>query len=113
MLTLIDFITTPIGMILLAAIIADFLPSPTDPFHFIIQNYLYKHKFKRWKFELIQIFDWYVLDTLWWIFLFLIAWIMTINNNQMITIITTVATILGIGVLIGVIFRFIVHKKLR
>ena len=96
LLTLAEFVKTSIGVFLLSAIIADVLPSPADWVHFAIQNHIYRKRMKRWKFEVLQAIDWYLIDTLWWVILFFVAFYLEINNYSTLQTITTIATILGV-----------------
>lgn len=92
---------------LIVAMLATVLPSPSDPFHFYLQNYLYKHKHNRVKFELLQIFDWYILDALWYLLLLGIVLYFNIQNLPDANALTTIFTILGVGATISIIWRFI------
>jgi hypothetical protein len=101
-----EFFATDLWKYLLGAILGTCLPSPVDPIHFYIENWLYKHKVKRWKFELLQLFDWYLLDALWYILLAVIAMLLLLDDTTQIQGITTVMTIIGVGIIISIVWRF-------
>jgi hypothetical protein len=104
------FMTTEVGKYLLIAIIATLIPSPIDPINFYLQNWLYTHRQKRFVFEAVQIFSWYFLDTLWFVFLFGLAFILGINNVSTANIMTITMAILGIGATISILWRFLSKK---
>lgn len=96
---------------LLVAMAATFLPSPTDPINFYLQNWLYKRKQSRAAFEWWQIFSWYILDSLWFGFLIIIVLLFNIQNLPPVNALTTVATIIGIGAVISIIWRFMRKRR--
>lgn len=110
-MSFLEFISSGIGLVLLSSIGATFIPQPLDFLHFYLQNYLYTKKLKRWKFELLQIIDWYLIDSLWYLLLLIIAYTLNINNVAVANIITIILTIAGIGATIGIISKFILVKK--
>jgi hypothetical protein len=106
-----EFFATDVWKYLLGAILGTMLPSPADPIHFYIQNWLYKHKLKRWKFELIQILDWYFLDALWYGLLTVLAILLAIDDATQINKITIMVTVLGVGVIVSIVWRFLSKEK--
>ena len=86
---------------------AALLPSPTDFLHFWLQNYLYTHQLTKHMFTLLQLVDWYLVDTLWWVFLIIIAAVLHVKKTKTLTKIAVIATMIGIGAVIGIIGRFL------
>lgn len=106
-----EFFATDLWKYLLGAILGTCLPTPADPLHFYIQNWLYKHKLKRWQFELIQILDWYFLDALWYMILAILAMIFMLNESSQIKGVTTILTIIGVGAIVSMVWRFVSKRK--
>ncbi len=98
---------------LLGAIMGSFLPTPMDPIHFYVQNWLYRHKQKKWKFELIEILDWYFLTVFWYIFLVILAILLSFDRLNQINQVTIMLTVIGVGSLVSIIWRFLIKKKYR
>ena len=97
-----------VGIFLIGGIIALCTPQPLDFFFFLIQNWLYTHpELSRVTFTLINIFMWYILDTLWYIGLFFLAYYLHIKEVSNVKMITIIATIISLGAIIGIIWRFI------
>jgi hypothetical protein len=107
----IEFFQTDLWKYLLGAILGTMLPSPADPVHFYIQNWLYKHRLKRWQFELVQIFDWYLLDALWYGLLTVLAIVLALDDTTQINGITIVFTVLAVGAIGSMVWRFCSKKK--
>lgn len=97
---------------LIIAALATFLPSPTDVWHFYLQNYLYTHRLSRGYFEFLQVFDWYFLDSLWFVFLIGVVLLFHIDSMPTVNALTVVFTILGVGAAVSIIWRFLrKHKR--
>lgn len=111
MLNFFEFLKSSIGLILLSSVLATLIPSPMDWLHFYLQNYIYSHRIKRVTFELLQIMDWYFLDSFYYVLILLIAFILEINNLNRFAIIGIIATILSFGAVIGIIGKFLLSKK--
>mgnify|MGYP001590192452 FL=1 len=106
-----EFFATDVWKYLLGAILGTMLPSPADPIHFYIQNWLYKNKIKRWQFEAVQIFDWYFLDALWYGLLTILAILLAIDDTTQINKIVIMLTVLGVGALVSIVWRFLSKEK--
>ena len=89
---------------LVTAIVATVLPSPTDPIHFYLQNWLYKHRMSRVLFEFWELFDWYVLDALWYAFLLLLVFMFKFDD---VSGVATIVTIVGVGATVSILWRFL------
>jgi len=98
------FFKTHIGVFLLGAFIGTLAPSPVDPIYFYLENYVVPHLAGLGK-VLLQIFDWYVLDALWYLALMGIAFILHIKNVDIAKKITVVGGIAGLGIVIGIISK--------
>jgi hypothetical protein len=100
---------TGVGIFLAGCIIALITPQPLDIFFFMIQNYIYSHPdISRTAFTLINIFTWYILDAIWYSGLFLLAYWMDIKDVSKVKMITIIATIISLGAVIGIVWRFII-----
>jgi hypothetical protein len=106
-----EFFATDVWKYLLGAILGTCLPSPVDPIHFYIQNWLYKHKLKRWQFEAVELFDWYLLDAMWYCLLTVLAIVLAIDDTTQINKIIIMLTVLGVGVLISIVWRFLSKSR--
>lgn len=95
---------------LLISALATAIPSPFDFIHFYIQNYLYENEPSRAIYEILQLFDWYVLDSLWFLLLIGIVVVLNIQNVATANIITIIATLTGLGAVIGIITRFLIRR---
>jgi hypothetical protein len=99
---------TGAGIFLIGAVVGVLIPQPLDFFYFLIQNWLYTHPdISKISFILINIFTWYILDSLWYLGLFLLAYYMDIKSVSRVKMITTIAIIISLGAIIGIIWRFL------
>lgn len=99
-----SFFKTSVGIFLLGALIGVLAPSPIGPIYFYLENYVAPHLTGLSKI-LLQAFNWYLLDALWYFALMIVAFIMHIKKVKTIRIIQTVAGIIGLGAVIGVLFK--------
>lgn len=102
---------SPVVLYLLVGLLSVVLPSPTDPLHFYLQNWLYRHRVSRLSFELWQLVDWYLLDGLWFVFLIGVVFLFGIHNLDQVRGIGLVATFVGLGVCFSVGWRFLRRKR--
>jgi len=103
-----SFLKSKVVIFLIGGLLAILLPSPIDPIHFLLQNWLFTANLNKFYYTLWQIFDWYVLDSLWYVFLIIITWTLHIRKTKTIHILITIALIIGIGAAIGIIFKFLI-----
>lgn len=100
------FFKTHIGVFLLGAFIGTLAPSPVDPIYFYFENYVVPHLTGLAKVAL-QVFDWYVLDALWYLALMGIAFILHIKKVAVAKKITVVGGIAGLGIVIGIVSKVV------
>ncbi|VVB83380.1 Uncharacterised protein [uncultured archaeon] len=98
------FFKTHIGVFLLGAFVGTLAPSPVDPIYFYLENYVVPHLTGIGKVGL-QIFDWYILDALWYLALMGIAFILHIKEVNVAKKITVIGGIAGLGIVIGIISK--------
>jgi len=98
------FFKSSIGIFLLGAFIGTLAPSPVDPIYFYLENYVVPHLTGLAKAGL-QIFDWYILDALWYLALMGIAFILHIKKVDVAKKITVIGGIAGLGIVIGIVSK--------
>jgi hypothetical protein len=101
---MVKFFKSTIGIFLLGCFIGTLAPSPVDPLYFYLENYIVPHLTGIAKIGL-QIFDWYILDALWYLALMGIAFILHIKQVSIAKKITVIGGIAGLGVVIGIISK--------
>ena len=99
------FLKTGVAIFLLGAFIGTLAPSPVDPIHFWLVNYLFPTITNKLTLIGWQIFDWYILDALWWLSLLGLAFILHIKKVKTIKIITTIGILAGLGITIGILSK--------
>lgn len=103
-----QFFKTPVGLLLAGAFLGTLLPTGSDPFHFMLQNYLYTHEISKQAYTVWQIVDYYFLDSAWYLILGIIAWVMHIRKVKTMRIVMNISIIAGIAAAIGIITKFII-----
>ncbi len=101
------FLKTSIGLFLLGCFIGELMPDPTDAIHFYLQNSVMP-KLSGWHLAILQIFDWYFLTASYFFLLLILAYILHIKKVDIVKRITIIGGILGIGVVIGLLFQFVI-----
>ena len=102
----VKFFKSAIGIFLLGAFVGTLAPSPIDPIYFYLENYVVPHLTGITKVSL-QLFDWYILDALWWLVLMIIAFILHIKKVAVAKKISVIGGIAGLGIVIGIISKVI------
>ena len=100
------FFKSAIGIFLLGAFIGTLAPSPVDPIYFYLENYVVPHLTGIARVGL-QIFDWYILDALWYLVLMGIAFVLHIKKVDVAKKITIIGGIAGLGIVIGIISKIV------
>lgn len=101
------FLKTPVGIFLLGAFLGELSPDPTDAVHFWLEHYLLNHQIPKALFTFIEIFDWYFMTASYFLLLLIIAYFLHIKKTSTIKRITIIGGILGLGIVIGIIARFV------
>jgi hypothetical protein len=101
------FLKTPVGIFLLGAFLGELAPDPTDAIHFWLQQYILTHQVNKTLLTMLQIFDWYFMSALYFLLLLIIAYFLHVKKVGTIKRITFIGGILGIGVVIGIVARFL------
>lgn len=103
------FLKTPVGIFLLGAFLGELSPDPTDAIHFWLQEHVLNNPAisAGWRVAL-QVFDWYFMSALYFLLLLILAYFLHIRKVNTVKRITIVGGILAIGVVIGVIARFVI-----
>ena len=102
----VKFFKSAIGIFLLGAFVGTLAPSPIDPIYFYLENYVVPHLTGIAKVSL-QLFDWYILDALWWLVLMIIAFILHIKKVAVAKKISVIGGIAGLGIVIGIISKVV------
>lgn len=103
------FLKTHVGVFLLGAFIGEMMPDPTDAIHFYLeQNVLHNPALPKTLLVFLQIFDWYFLTASYFLLLLILAYILHIKKVDTVKRITIIGGILGIGAVIGLLFRFFI-----
>jgi hypothetical protein len=100
------FFTTSIGIFLAGCFLGTLAPSPVDPIYFYLENYVVPHLTGIWK-VLLQIFNWYILDSLYYLLLMGLAYVLHIKKVSIAKKITVIGGIAGLGIVIGIIARLL------
>lgn len=101
------FLKTPVGIFLLGAFLGELSPDPTDAIHFWLQQYILTHTIPKTLLTTIQIFDWYFMSASYFLILLILAYVFHIQKINTVKRITIVGGVLGIGVAIGILSRFL------
>lgn len=97
------FLKTPVGLFLLGGFLGTLSPSPADAVHFWLQNHVLNnpslgHATK----ALIQLADWYFLDSAYFLLLIVIAYFLHIRKVSIVKRVTLIGGILSVGVVVGI-----------
>lgn len=104
------FLRTPVGIFLLGAFLGELAPDPTDAIHFWLQEYIFTNpNFSESNLTFLKVFDWYFLSASYFFLLLVLAYFLHIRRVKTVRRITIVGGILGTGVVIGILSRFLVH----
>jgi hypothetical protein len=102
----VKFFKSAIGIFLLGAFIGTLAPSPVDPIYFYLENYVVPHLTGIAKVGL-QLFDWYILDALWWLVLMGIAFVLHIKKVSVAKKISVMGGLAGLGIVIGIVSKIV------
>jgi amino acid transporter len=102
------FLKTPVGIFLLGAFLGELSPDPTDAIHFWLQEHVLNNPAvaqatRAW----LQVFDWYFMSASYFLLLLIIAYILHIRKINTVKRITLVGGIVGIGIVVGLLAKFI------
>lgn len=97
------FLRTPVGIFLLGGFLGTLSPSPADAVHFWLQNHVLNdpslsHPAKAF----LQIVDWYLLDSAYFLLLMILAYVFHIRKVSLVKRVTWIGGMLSIGVAIGI-----------
>lgn len=102
------FLKTPVGIFLLGCFIGELAPDPTDAIHFWLQEHVLNNPLVSQSTRaFLQIFDWYFMSALYFLFLLILAYILHIRRVSTVRRITLISGILGAGVVIGILVQFL------
>ena len=98
------FLKTPVGIFLLGGFLGTLSPSPADAIHFWLQNHVLNnpnlsHSVK----ALLQVVDWYFLDSAYFLLLLVVAYFFHIRKVSTVKRATWIGGFLSIGIVIGII----------
>lgn len=103
------FLRTPVGIFLLGSFLGELAPDPTDALHFWFQAHVFNNpNFPAGLKVLLEVFDWYFMSASYFLLLLILAYLLHINKVSTIRRITITTGILAIGVVIGLLARFVV-----
>jgi hypothetical protein len=102
------FLKSSVGLFLLGAFLGTLAPSPVDPIYFYLENYVTPTLTGAAK-VCLQIFNWYVLDALWYLALMIVAFILHIKKVSTVKKITIIGGLIGLGIVIGIIGKILLH----
>jgi|WetSurMetagenome_2_1015567.scaffolds.fasta_scaffold271386_2 hypothetical protein len=98
------FLRTSIGIFLAGCFLGTLAPSPVDPIYFYLENYVVPHTTGLGKI-LLEIFNWYILDSLYYLLLMGLAYVLHIKKVSIAKKITVIGGIAGLGIVIGILTR--------
>jgi hypothetical protein len=102
------FLKTPVGIFLLGAFLGELSPDPTDAVHFWLQEHVLNNPaIAAGTRAFLQIFDWYFMSACYFLVLLIFAYLLHINKVNTVRRITIVGGIIGIGVVIGILAKFL------
>lgn len=101
------FLKTSIGIFLLGCFFGELAPDPTDAIHFYLQEYIFP-KLSGFSLAFLQVFDWYFLTASYFLLLLILAYVLHIKKVDTVKRIAIIGGILGIGAVIGILFRFFI-----
>jgi hypothetical protein len=100
------FFKTKMGIFLGGCFLGTLVPSITDPIYFYLENYVVPNLTGTSKI-LLQIFNWYVLDALYYLFLIGLAYFLHIKKVSIIKKLSIIGGIVGLSIAIGIISRIL------
>lgn len=102
------FLHTPVGLFLLGAFLGELSPDPTDAIHFWLQDHVFNNPaISKTTLAILQIFDWYFMSAFYFLLLLVVAYILHVKKVNTIKRLTIVGGIIGVGVVIGIVAKFI------
>ncbi len=102
------FLKTPVGIFLLGAFLGELSPDPTDAIHFWLQNHVLNNPTLSPALRtFLEVFDWYFMSAAYFLILLIIAYFLHIRQVKTVKRITIVGGLLGIGVVIGLLAKFL------
>lgn len=97
------FLKTPVGIFLLGSFLGTLAPSPTDAIHFWLQAHVLNNPiYPAATRAFLQVFDWYFLDSSYFLLLLILAYVLHIKKVTSVKRITLFGGIIGVGVVIGI-----------
>ncbi|MDB5260489.1 MAG: hypothetical protein JWN37_720 [Candidatus Nomurabacteria bacterium] len=97
------FLKTPVGIFLLGGFLGTLSPNPTDAVHFWLQNHILNNpSLSHTTKALLQVVDWYLLDSAYFLLLLVIAYFLHIRKVSIVKRATLIGGILGVGIAIGI-----------
>lgn len=103
------FLKTPVGIFLLGAFLGELSPDPTDAIHFWLQEHVFNNPtLPSGALVSLQIFDWYFMSASYFLLLLILAYVLHIQKVNTVKRITIVAGVLAIGVVIGIVAKFVI-----
>ncbi len=99
----VKFFRTPVGIFLLGGFLGTLSPSPADAIHFWLQNHVLNNPtLSHTTKALLQVIDWYFLDSAYFLVLIVIAYSLHIRKVSVVKRVTLIGGVLGVGVAIGI-----------
>lgn len=97
------FLKTPVGIFLLGGFLGTLSPSPADAVHFWLQNHILNNPHLSSTVKaLLQVTDWYFLDSTYFLVLLVTAYFFHIRKVSTVKRATWIGGILSIGIVIGI-----------
>lgn len=97
------FLKTPVGIFLLGCFLGELAPDPTDALHFYLQEHVLNNPTVALHTRaLLQVFDWYFMSALYFLFLLILAYVLHIKKVNTVKRLTLITGILAVGVVIGI-----------
>jgi hypothetical protein len=102
------FLKTPVGIFLLGCFLGELAPDPTDAVHFWLQEHVLNNPAVAPATRaFLQVFDWYFMSALYFLFLLILAYILHIRKVDTIKRMTLISGILAVGVVVGILAQFL------
>jgi hypothetical protein len=93
--------------LLVGGVVASLAPSPTDFIHFYLQDWLRGAALTSYQFWLWQTFDWYFVDTSWYLLLLALYYGHILWRKNDVEAATVVGVIFSLGVILALFANFI------
>lgn len=101
------FLHTPVGIFLLGAFLSQLVPDPTDAIHYYLQEHVLNNPhYSAGVRAALQIFDWNFMSASYVLVLLVVAYFLHINNVSSVKRFTLIASILSVGIAVGVLAQF-------